>query len=52
MYKKGQVISINVKGDKRTATVVEDGIDSQGKVRVRPSGIPLDMSIKESEIES
>ncbi len=51
MYKKGQVININVKGDRRTATVVKDGVDSQGKVRVRPTGIPLDMSIKESEIE-
>ena len=52
MYKKGQVITINVKGDRRTATVVKDGIDSQRKVRVRPSGIPLDMYIRESEIES
>ena len=51
MYKKGQVININVQGDRRTATVVKDGVDSQGKVRVRPTRIPFDMSIKESEIE-
>lgn len=49
-YKKGDIININVRGDKREATVIEDGVDSKGRIRIRPFGIPLDMSIKESEI--
>lgn len=49
-YKKGQVININVKGDKRCATIVKDGVDSKGRVRIRPSGFPMEMSIREDEI--
>lgn len=50
MYKKGEVVTINVKGDVRQATIAQDGVDSQGKVRIRPEGYPFDISIKESEI--
>lgn len=51
-YIKGQIVTINVRGDVRKATIVEDGVDSQGKVRVRPERFPMDMSVKESEIVS
>ena len=44
-FKKGQIITLNDSGRIRSAIVVKDGIDSQKKVRVRPEGFPMDMSI-------
>ena len=45
MYKKGERVLIQDGTIKRGSTVVKDGIDNQNRVRVRPDGIPLDMSI-------
>ena len=44
-FKKGDVVLLQDGTIKRNATVVQDGIDSKNRVRVRPDGIPLDMSI-------
>lgn len=44
-FKKGDVVLLQDGTIKRTATVTKDGIDSQNRVRVRPSGIPMDMSV-------
>lgn len=44
-YKKGNRVELQDGNIVRGATIVEDGIDSQGRVRVRPDGIPLDMSV-------
>jgi len=44
-FKKGQIIKLNDSGKIKLATVVKDGIDAQGRVRVRPEGFPMDMSI-------
>tara|TARA_R110000751_G_scaffold10975_4_gene39607 strand:+ start:1011 stop:1190 length:180 start_codon:yes stop_codon:yes gene_type:complete len=44
-FKKGQLITLNDSGRIKSATVVKDGIDTQGRVRVRPEGFPMDMSI-------
>jgi hypothetical protein len=45
MYTKGQIVNVKDGSGVRRATVVNDGIDSQGKVRVRINGFPMDMSI-------
>jgi hypothetical protein len=44
-YKKGDRVTMQDGTIKRGGTVVKDGIDSKNRVRVRPDGIPLDMSI-------
>ena len=44
-FKKGDIVIINDGGRRRQGTVVENGVDSKNRVRVRPEGIPLDMSI-------
>jgi hypothetical protein len=44
-FKKGQTVTLNDNGRIKSATVVKDGIDTQGRVRVRPEGFPMDMSI-------
>jgi hypothetical protein len=44
-YKKGDRVIMQDGSTKRGGTVVEDGIDSKNRVRVRPDGIPMDMSI-------
>jgi hypothetical protein len=44
-FKKGQTVNLNDNGRIKSATVVKDGIDTQGRVRVRPEGFPMDMSI-------
>lgn len=49
-FKKGQKVLIEVQKSRRKAVVAEDGIDNKGRVRVRPEGFPLDMSIKKEEI--
>lgn len=44
-YKKGDIVFIQDGTAKRRATVVENGIDSQNRVRVKPDGFPLTLSI-------
>jgi len=44
-FKKGQTVNLNDSGKIKSAIVVKDGIDTQGRVRVRPEGFPMDMSI-------
>jgi len=44
-FKKGQIVKLNDSGRIKSAAVVKDGIDTQGRVRVRPEGFPMDMSI-------
>jgi hypothetical protein len=44
-YKKGDRVTMQDGSIKRGGTVVKDGIDSKGRVRVRPDGIPMEMSI-------
>jgi hypothetical protein len=44
-FKKGQTVTLNDSGRMKSAVVVKDGIDTQGRVRVRPEGFPMDMSI-------
>lgn len=44
-FKKGDTVLLQDGSVKRTAKVVVDGVDSQNRVRVRPEGIPMDMSI-------
>ena len=44
-FKKGQTVTLNDSGRMKSAVVVKDGIDSQKRVRVRPEGFPMDMSI-------
>ena len=44
-FKKGDIVTLQDGTVKRMAKVVVDGIDSKNRVRVRPDGIPLDMSI-------
>jgi len=43
--KKGDSVLLQDGGMQRTAVVVKNGLDSQDRIRVRPSGISLDMSI-------
>ena len=44
-YKKNDIVLLQDGNSTRKATVTKDGIDSQGKVRVRPSGFPMDISV-------
>tara|TARA_R110000851_G_scaffold141978_2_gene280289 strand:+ start:598 stop:777 length:180 start_codon:yes stop_codon:yes gene_type:complete len=44
-FKKGQIITLNDSGKIKSAVVVKDGIDNKSRVRVRPEGFPMDMSI-------
>jgi len=44
-YKKGDRVTMQDGTIKRQGTVLKDGLDSKNRVRVRPDGIPLDMSI-------
>jgi hypothetical protein len=37
-FKKGQTVTLNDSGRMKSAVVVKDGIDTQGRVRVRPEG--------------
>ena len=43
--KKGDSVLLQDGNVQRTAVVQEDGLDSQGRVRVIPEGIPLAVSI-------
>ena len=44
-YKKGNVVTIKDGNTTRKAKVTVDGIDSKKKVRVRPDGFPMDISV-------
>jgi len=44
-FKKGDQVKLNDSGNIIDAIVKEDGVDSQGRVRVKPDGFPFDMSI-------
>jgi len=43
--KKGDTVLLQDGSVQRKAVVQQDGLDSQDRMRVRPDGIPLDMSI-------
>ena len=43
--KKGDRVLLKDGGSSREATVVQDGIDSKRRVRLRPDGFPMDMSV-------
>lgn len=44
-FKKGDRVQLKDGNIIRGGTVVTDGIDNKGKVRIRPDGIPMDLSI-------
>lgn len=44
-FKKGDTVRIKDGTTERNGTVLKDGLDRKNRVRVRPDGIPLDMSI-------
>tara|TARA_B100000795_G_scaffold250194_1_gene218213 strand:+ start:636 stop:833 length:198 start_codon:yes stop_codon:yes gene_type:complete len=44
-YKIGDKVRLHDSGNIREAIVKQDGVDSQGRVRVRPSGFPFDISV-------
>ena len=44
-YKKGDVVTIKDGNTTRKAKVTVDGIDSKKRVRVRPDGFPMDISV-------
>ena len=43
--KKGDHVKLNDSGNIRDAIVTQDGVDSEGRVRVKPNGFPIDISI-------
>ena len=43
--KKGDIVLLKDGSSTREATVTEDGLDSQKRVRVRPNGFPFDISV-------
>jgi hypothetical protein len=44
-YKKGDRVLLNDSGMIRKAIVSRDGIDNKGRVRVKPDGFPLELSV-------
>ena len=44
-YKKGDIVIIQDGNIKRQGKVTVDGIDSKKRVRVKPEGFPIDISI-------
>ena len=44
-YKKGDIVIIQDGNIKRQGKVTVDGIDSKKRVRVKPEGFPVDISI-------
>lgn len=44
-YKIGDTIILQDGMLERPAVVLQNGVDSRNRVRVRPSGIPIDMSV-------
>jgi len=44
-FTKGDTVIIQDGSEQKNATVVETGIDDKNRVRVRPVGYPMDISI-------
>ncbi len=44
-YKKGNKVTLKDGSGTRQATIVEDGTDQFGRVRVRPESYPFDISV-------
>ena len=44
-YKIGDIVWLQDGNQQRLAKVVKDGIDNKNRVRVRPEGYPIDLSI-------
>ena len=44
-FKKGDQVKLNDSGNIRDAIVTQAGVDSEGRVRVKPNGFPIDISI-------
>ena len=44
-YKKGNKVTLKDGSGTTQATIVEDGTDGFGRVRVRPEGYPFDISV-------
>jgi hypothetical protein len=44
-YKKGDFVKLNDSGVIREAVITSDGLDSRGRVRVKPDGFPLELSV-------
>lgn len=49
IYKKGDTVLLKDGNSQREGVVIADGIDSKSRVRVRPKGFPMDMSISTIE---
>jgi hypothetical protein len=49
IFKKGDLVVLKDGGSQRNAVILEDGFDSKNRVRVRPDGIPMDISVPMSE---
>ena len=49
IFKKGERVLLKDGGGQRIATIVQDGYDSKNRVRVRPEGFPMDLSIPMEE---
>ena len=49
IFKKGDMLILKDGGGRRSAIVVKDGVDEKNRVRVRPDGFPMDMSVPMSE---
>lgn len=48
-FKKGDTVTLQERKGSgtatRQATVTQDGLDSKGRVRLRPAGYPMDISV-------
>jgi len=49
VFKKGDMVILKDGGGRRSAIIVEDGFDEKNRVRVRPDGFPMDISVPMSE---
>ena len=49
VFKKGDVVMLKDGGGRRLATIVEDGFDKENRVRIRPEGFPMDISVPMGE---
>jgi hypothetical protein len=49
IFKKGDKVLLKDGGGQKLATVVADGFDSRNRVRVRPDGFPMDISVPMGE---
>jgi uncharacterized protein YodC (DUF2158 family) len=49
VFKKGDMVILKDGGGRKSAMIVEDGFDKKNRVRVRPDGFPMDISVPMSE---